>query len=55
MPCISKTPCIGQTGWTFKIRFKEHIRDIKNNRQNSKFGQYIIDIGHEYDTMEKKL
>jgi hypothetical protein len=28
---------VGQTGRTFKTRFKEHIRDIKNNGQNSKF------------------
>jgi hypothetical protein len=35
-------------------RFKEHIRGIKNNGQNSKFAQHILDTGHEYETIEKK-
>jgi hypothetical protein len=46
---------IGQTGWTFKTRFKEHIRDIKNNGQYSKFAQHIIDAGHEHDIMENTM
>jgi hypothetical protein len=46
---------VGQTGRTFKTRFKEHIRDIKNNRQNSKFAHHILDTTHEYETMEKSM
>jgi hypothetical protein len=44
---------IRQTGHTFKTRFKEHVRDTKNNGQYSKFAQHIIDTGHEYDTIER--
>jgi hypothetical protein len=36
-----------------KTRFKEPIRDIKNNGQNSKFAQHVLDTAHEYETMEK--
>jgi hypothetical protein len=39
--------CVGQTGQMFKTRFKEHIRDIKNNGQNPKFAQHILDTKHE--------
>jgi hypothetical protein len=46
---------IGQTGWTFKTRFIEHIRDIKNNGQHSKSAQHITDTGHECDTMENTM
>jgi hypothetical protein len=50
-------PCryIGQTGWTFKTRVKEHIRDIKNNGQYPKCAQHVIDTGHKYDTMENTM
>lgn len=43
---------VGQTGRTFNIRFKEHIHDIKNNGQNSKFAQHILDTMHDYNTIE---
>jgi hypothetical protein len=33
----------GQTGPAFKTRFKEHVRVMKNNGQNSKFAQHILD------------
>jgi predicted GIY-YIG superfamily endonuclease len=46
---------IGQTGRTFKTRYKEHIRDIQNDGQYSKCAQHIIDTGHEYDTMENTM
>jgi hypothetical protein len=46
---------IGQTGPTFKVRFKEHIWDIKNNGQSSKFAQQILDTTHEYNTIDKAL
>jgi hypothetical protein len=39
---------IGQTGRTFKTRFKEHVRDIRNNGQNSKFAQHILDTGRKF-------
>jgi hypothetical protein len=46
---------MGQTGRMFKTRFKEHIRDIKNNGQNSKFAQHILDTKHEYKTMKQAV
>jgi hypothetical protein len=46
---------VGQTGRTFEVRFKEHIRDITNNGQSSKFAQYILDTTHEYDNIENTL
>ena len=46
---------IGQTGHTFNIRYKEHIRDIKNNGQNSKFAQHILDTTHDYSTIDRTL
>jgi hypothetical protein len=39
----------------FKTRCKEHIRDMKNNGQYSMFAQRIVETGHEYDTIEKKM
>jgi hypothetical protein len=46
---------IGQTGCTFRIRYKEHINTIRTNRQNSKFAQHILDTGYEYDTLEQTM
>jgi hypothetical protein len=39
---------IGQTGRTFKIRYKEHICDIRNNKNTSGFVQHVLDAGHAY-------
>jgi hypothetical protein len=44
---------IGQTGRTFEIRYKEHIRDIENNEPNSKYAQHILDTTHEYGQIQK--
>jgi hypothetical protein len=46
---------IGQTERTFKIRFKENLRDIKNNGQNTNFAQHILDTKHEYETIGKTM
>jgi hypothetical protein len=46
---------VGQTGRTFKTRFKEHIRDLKNGGQNSKFAQHILDKTHEVGTIDHTL
>jgi hypothetical protein len=45
---------VGQTGRTFRTIFKEHIRDIRNNGQSSKFAQHILNIGHGYDLTYRK-
>jgi hypothetical protein len=57
MKCMScPMKYIGQTGRPFNIRYKEHIRDIKNNSSNSRYSNHILNTGHSYgnitDTME---
>jgi hypothetical protein len=46
---------MGQTGRTFKIRFREHIIGIKNNGLNSIFAQHVLDTTHKYCTMDKTM
>jgi hypothetical protein len=47
---------IGQTGRPFNTRYKEHIRDIKNNSSKSGYSNPILNTGHSSgsitDTME---
>jgi hypothetical protein len=33
---------VGQTGCTFKVRYKEHVQAIRTNRQNSKFAEHML-------------
>jgi hypothetical protein len=42
---------IGQTGRTFKIRYKEHIQEIRNNNGNSGYSNHILNTGHTYGTL----
>jgi uncharacterized protein involved in tolerance to divalent cations len=42
---------IGQTGRSFKTRYKEHIRDIRNNRETSGYVQHILETGQSYGKM----
>jgi hypothetical protein len=44
---------IGQMGRTFKVRFKEHIRDIRNNKSTSGHVQRILDTGHACGKMNE--
>jgi hypothetical protein len=44
---------VGQTGRNFETRFKQLIRDIRNNEPNSKFTQHIFHTTHEYGSIEK--
>lgn len=46
---------VGQTGRTFKIRFNEHMHDIKYNKYNSKYAQHILDTGHQYGTINQTM
>jgi hypothetical protein len=39
---------IGQTGRSFKIRFKEHVSDIANNICKTGYSQHILSKGHEW-------
>jgi hypothetical protein len=47
-----KTVYIGQTGRTLKIRYKEHIRSIMYNRDDSGFATHILNNAHCYGKME---
>jgi hypothetical protein len=46
---------IGQTGRTFRIRYKQHINDIKTNEQNPKFAQHILDTQDSYNTIDQSI
>jgi hypothetical protein len=45
----------GQTGRPFKTRYNEHIREIKNNGENSKFALHIQNTGHKCANIEETL
>jgi hypothetical protein len=42
---------VGQTGRTFKIRYKEQIQAIRNNNSNSGYSSHILNTGHTYGTI----
>jgi hypothetical protein len=42
---------IGQTGRSFKIRYKEHTQDIKSNKNRTGFSHHNLSTGHAYDSM----
>jgi hypothetical protein len=48
---------IGQTGRTFNIRYKEHIRDIRNNNNNIGYAQHtsILNNTHEYGNIQDAM
>jgi hypothetical protein len=39
-------------GRNLKIRYKEHLRNIKN-KDESAFAQHILNTGHQYGPMEQ--
>jgi hypothetical protein len=46
---------IGQTGRSFKIRYDEHIRDIRFNKEKSKYASHILQFSHEYGAIDNTL
>jgi hypothetical protein len=40
-------------GRSLKTRYKEHLRSIKNNKDDSAFAQHILNMGHQYGPMEQ--
>jgi hypothetical protein len=61
-PGIYKLKCkdcppqyIGKTGRSFNVRFKEHIRAIKYNRETSGYAKHILRSGHSYGNMEDTM
>jgi hypothetical protein len=61
-PGIYKLKCmdcprqyVGQTGRNFKTTYKEHIRDIRNNKSTSGSVQHILDTGHAFGNMDDSM
>jgi hypothetical protein len=46
---------IGQTGRTFKVRYKKHIQAIRNNNVNSGYSNNILNTGHTYGTINDTM
>jgi hypothetical protein len=46
---------IGQTSRNFKTRYKEHIRDIHNNRETLGYVQHILETGHAFGKMNENM
>jgi hypothetical protein len=46
---------IGQTGWIFNIRYREHIHAIRNNNNNSRYSNHILNTGHTYGTINDTM
>jgi hypothetical protein len=44
---------VGQTGRDFKTRYKEHINDIKSNKDKSRYALHILQENHEYGPIDK--
>jgi len=44
--------CTGQTGRPFKVRYQEHLRDFKYNKNKSKYAQHLVDNKHAIGRME---
>jgi hypothetical protein len=56
LKCIScNQNYIGQTGRSFKIRYDEHIRDIRFNKEKSKYASHILQFSHEYGTIDNTM
>jgi hypothetical protein len=37
---------IEQTVWTFYARYKEHIQAVKNNNDDKRYSDHILNTGH---------
>jgi hypothetical protein len=46
---------IGQTGRTFKTRYKEHIHAVRNNRSDMGYSRHILETGHTYGNIENTM
>jgi hypothetical protein len=49
MDCPLK--CRGQTGRTFKTRYKEHIQAVWANNANSEYSNHMLNAGHTYGSI----
>jgi hypothetical protein len=46
---------IGQTGWAFKVRYKEHRPDVRTDIQKSSFAQHLVDTNHDMADINDEL
>jgi type II secretory pathway predicted ATPase ExeA len=46
---------VGQTGGVFKTRYKEHINDIRQNVEKSRYAIHMLKENHEYGPIEKVM
>ena len=46
---------VGQTGRSFRTRYREHHRDFKYNGRNSKYTQHLIENGHSIGPINKSM
>jgi hypothetical protein len=46
---------IGQTGSTFKTRYKEHLQATRNKRPDTGYSRHILDSEHTYGNIEKNI
>jgi hypothetical protein len=46
--CGTCAGAVGQTGRSFCIRHKEHLNDIKYNRDKTGYSQHILNTLHEF-------
>ena len=46
---------IGQTGRSFKVRFKEHFHDFKYNNSKSKYATHLLENHHSMGTIDDTL
>jgi hypothetical protein len=44
---------VGETGRTFKTRYKEHIQATRNNNSNSGYSSHILNMGHTSEYFRK--
>jgi hypothetical protein len=42
---------VGQTGQTFKTRYKEHTQAIRSNNGNSWYSNHMFNTGHAYGSI----
>jgi hypothetical protein len=61
-PGIYKLKCmdcprqyVGKRDRNFKTRYKEHIRDIHNNKSTSRYVKHILDTGHAFGNMDDSM
>jgi hypothetical protein len=45
----------GSNGPTFRVRYNEHITDIRGNSERSVYSHHILNTGHSFHNLENTL